>query len=157
MVGTNDLRSGGQRYKVKKLIQHEKYNRPPFAYDIGLIRVDGRIEFNEKVQPIKYSNKFVEGGTHLQTTGWGRVSAGGPIPQMLQVLKVDAVTNEECYDYHGSTVHDSHLCTLTEEGEGVCSVSANFMAIGNGVNAEPMLIILLNLNKVISIYYFLRG
>lgn len=75
LVGTNDLNSGGQRYKVQKVIQHERYNQPSFANDIGLVRIDGRIKFNEKVQPIKYSNKFVDGGAELQTTGWGRLNA----------------------------------------------------------------------------------
>lgn len=74
MVGTNDLQTGGQRYKVKELITHEQYNQPEFANDIGLVRIDGRIEFNENVQPIKYSDKFVEDGTRLITTGWGRLS-----------------------------------------------------------------------------------
>lgn len=73
LVGTNNLKQGGQRYKVQKLIQHERYNQPSFANDIGLIRINGQIQFNEKVQPIKYSNKFVKGGTHLSTTGWGRI------------------------------------------------------------------------------------
>lgn len=69
MAGTNDLYSGGQRYKVKKLIQHERYNRPSFANDIGVVRIDGKIEFNEKIQPIKFSKKFVKGGAKLQTVG----------------------------------------------------------------------------------------
>lgn len=67
------MKSGGQRYKVQKVIQHEQYNKPPFANDIGLVRINGKIEFNEKVQPIKYSNKFVKGATKLSTTGWGRI------------------------------------------------------------------------------------
>lgn len=74
MVGTNDLTNGGQRYKVQKLIQHERYNKPPFANDIGLIQIKGQIQFNEKVKPIKYSDKYVKGGTKLTTTGWGRLS-----------------------------------------------------------------------------------
>lgn len=61
-------------YKAEKLIVHEDYDEPPFAYDIGLIQVEGTIEFNEKVQPIKLSNKDVEGGVELQTTGWGRLN-----------------------------------------------------------------------------------
>lgn len=74
LVGTNDLNSGGTRYQAQQFITNEGYDQPSFANDIGLLRVDGSIEFNEKVQPIKYSNKFVEGGATLQTTGWGRLS-----------------------------------------------------------------------------------
>jgi len=120
LVGTNDLKSGGVRYTPKKYIIHENYGKPNFANDIGLIQVD-KIEFNEKVQPIKYSSKFVEGGTELFATGWGRVSTSGPVPQFLQAINLTAITNEECRLAHGTIVHDSHLCTFTKTGEGVCS------------------------------------
>lgn len=73
LVGTNDLKSGGVRYTPEKFIMHEKYNRPPLANDVGLIRVKS-IELNENVQPIKYTSNFVEGGLDLQTTGWGRLT-----------------------------------------------------------------------------------
>lgn len=73
-MGTNDLKKGGSFYKAEKLITHEQYNQPHFAYDIGLIQVHGEIEFNEKVQPIKYSNKIIADGVSLQVTGWGRLS-----------------------------------------------------------------------------------
>lgn len=74
LVGTNNLKSGGKFYQPEKFIAHEKYHHPSFSYDIGLILIDGEIEFNEKVQPIKYSTKFVEAGSKLRLTGWGRLS-----------------------------------------------------------------------------------
>lgn len=72
VVGTNDLKSGGTRYKVERFIGHEKYDKPQFAFDIAIIRVKGEIEFNDKVQPIKYSDKFVEANTKLDIFGWGK-------------------------------------------------------------------------------------
>lgn len=74
LVGTNNLKSGGKQYKVSKLIAHEKYNQPHFAFDIGLILIDGEIEFNDIVQPIKYTDKFIKANTTLRVTGWGRLS-----------------------------------------------------------------------------------
>lgn len=74
MVGTNDLKSGGTYYKAADLITHEGYDLPPFANDIGVVRVQGEIEFSRKVQPIKFTSKKVDGGVALQATGWGRLS-----------------------------------------------------------------------------------
>lgn len=71
LAGTNDLTSGGTRYACKNSIRHERYDDPKYAYDIGLIRVNGSIEFNAKIQPIKYSSETVPNGAALQTTGWG--------------------------------------------------------------------------------------
>lgn len=73
LVGTNDLKSGGKYYKAKKAIPHEKYHFPLFGNDIALVQVDEEIEFNEKVQPIKYSDEFIEEGSKLRVTGWGRL------------------------------------------------------------------------------------
>ncbi|XP_055309483.1 chymotrypsin-2-like [Sitodiplosis mosellana] len=121
LVGTNDWQAGGTRYIPKKIITHKKYNQPRYANDIVLIQVD-KIEFNEKVQPIKYSAKFVESGTPLLATGWGQLSAAGPIPQYLQAVNLTAISNEKCQADVGTdlNVDASHLCTFTREGEGVC-------------------------------------
>lgn len=74
LVGTNDLKNGGRQYAVSKLIAHEEYNQPNFANDIGLILIDREIKFNKKVQPIKYSNKFIKAKAKLRVTGWGRLT-----------------------------------------------------------------------------------
>lgn len=69
LVGTNDLQSGGTRYKPERFIVHESYNRPnTYQNDIALIKME-KMQFNENVQPIKYSENFVKDGTQLQTTG----------------------------------------------------------------------------------------
>lgn len=73
-VGSIDLKNGGVYYQVEKLIAHEKYNRPPFANDIALIRVQSTIQFNENVQPIELLREEVADGAELQLTGWGRLS-----------------------------------------------------------------------------------
>lgn len=73
LVGTNNLRSGGTTYKALKSIIHEKYNKPKrLANDIALLQVEN-IQFNDKVQPIKYSEDFVNAGANLITSGWGRL------------------------------------------------------------------------------------
>lgn len=73
LVGTNDLQSGGTYYQVEKFITHERHNRPRFANDIAVIRVQETIEFNDRVQPIAPSKEEVEEGAILTLTGWGRV------------------------------------------------------------------------------------
>lgn len=71
MVGTNDVKNGGDRYEIQKFIKHEKFNNPEFAYDIAVIRIKRPIEFNDKVQPIKLLKDEVPDGALLQLTGWG--------------------------------------------------------------------------------------
>lgn len=79
LVGTNKLSSGGMRYKVKKTIKHEfffmpEYLDPDVTYDIALIMVQTPIQFNNKVQPIKYSIEEVGENENLRVYGWGSLS-----------------------------------------------------------------------------------
>lgn len=71
VVGTNEWKSAIYYYDVKDIIVHERYHRSNYNNDIALIRIKFPIEFNEQVQPIKYTANEVAPGTPLQTTGWG--------------------------------------------------------------------------------------
>ncbi|XP_055306138.1 chymotrypsin-2-like [Sitodiplosis mosellana] len=133
VVGTNDLQSGETTYTAVKSIIHRSYNQPRrLAYDIALIKVERvrqvtfgtvreSIQFNDQVQPISYSPNVINAGTVLQTTGWGRLGANDGNPRYLQVLNVTAISNDKCRRYYRNTVDDTHLCTLTKAGEGICS------------------------------------
>ncbi|XP_055321372.1 chymotrypsin-1-like [Sitodiplosis mosellana] len=121
-VGSNDLNSGGTYYKVEKYITHERYNQPGFANDIAVIRVQRSITFSDKIQAIEYSPEEVPDEAVLQLTGWGRLRAGGAVPQLLQIIQLNAVQTERCREiYGGNNVHDSHICTLAKIGEGACN------------------------------------
>lgn len=74
LVGTNDLKNGGTYYKVEKFIAHNEYNRPQFANDIAVIKLQNTIQFNEKVKPIELMRDEVPDGAELELTGWGRLS-----------------------------------------------------------------------------------
>lgn len=74
LVGTNDLKNGGKYYKAKKFILHENFNKPQYAYDIGLIKVNETIEFNALVQPIEPSSEdadLIPKDADLRLSGWG--------------------------------------------------------------------------------------
>lgn len=68
------MKGNGTYYKSKKLIYHEQYNQPRFAYDIAVIRLRKPIEFTDKVQPIELSPEEVPDGVVVQLTGWGALS-----------------------------------------------------------------------------------
>lgn len=122
MVGTNEW-SNGTHYNVSNIIVHEKFKLPDYINDIALIRVQSPIEFNERVQPIKFSAEEVQPDTNLQTTGWGYTKTNGPRSEKLQVLYLKSISNEECQLRSAEYIDESHLCTLSPKGEGMCSVS----------------------------------
>lgn len=74
LVGTNDLTKGGKYYKVAEYTAHKNYNSPMYAYDIAVIKLQDKIEFNEKIQPIELGKGEVPDGAQVQLTGWGLLS-----------------------------------------------------------------------------------
>lgn len=74
VAGTNLLNGGNEQvYDSEYSVIHE--NHTVGFNDVGLIRVAGAIEFNEKVQPIKLPTEdFAKIGYPAVLTGWGQVS-----------------------------------------------------------------------------------
>lgn len=77
MAGTTSRTQGSDTaYHVEKCIIHEAYNKLTKNNDIGLVRVDRDIQFNDKVQPIKLAKKrtSVDDNESVILTGWGKVN-----------------------------------------------------------------------------------
>lgn len=89
LMGTNQWNSGGQRYKIESIYVHRNYGRAGLAAnagDIALIHTEIPIEFNAKVQPIKYSRKEVPVNADLQVFGWGRTSVSMNIFSVFAIV-----------------------------------------------------------------------
>lgn len=102
-----------------------RYNKPRFANDIALIKVNESIEFNNYAQPIEYTNVAVPDESVVELTGWGRLSSWGAVPTHLQAINLTYISYEKCREiYNRSTDVDiGHLCTLNVKGQGACNVS----------------------------------
>ena len=78
VAGTNSLSKNNnwtQTFKVKDYIYHEAYKVGVRSHDIGLIKVDKSIQFNEKVGPINLMNSdFDKINYSVILTGWGYLS-----------------------------------------------------------------------------------
>lgn len=58
LVGTNNLTKGGKYYKVENFTTHEHFNSPIFAYDIAVIKLQEKIEFNDQSNSQKKKKMF---------------------------------------------------------------------------------------------------
>lgn len=77
VTGTNEWRDpNAARYSVRRIIVHEKFDVSDYLNDIALIQTQSPIEFNERVQPIKFTSTPVLPGALLQITGWGTLKVG---------------------------------------------------------------------------------
>jgi len=66
-----------KRFRINKLVVHPNFMKPrTFNYDIGMIRVIGRIPFNRFIQPICVDSSGFPPNTTCMVTGWGWLNSG---------------------------------------------------------------------------------
>ncbi|XP_049881359.1 chymotrypsin-1-like [Pectinophora gossypiella] len=122
VVGTNQLRSGGKAYPIRKVVRHEEYDDDVIKNDIAIVFTKEEIEFGDTVDAIELNDEPVEKGEDLILTGWGTTSYPGRLPNDLMQLELKAITYEECKEAHKNInpVFESQICALTKAGEGAC-------------------------------------
>ncbi|XP_045530191.1 chymotrypsin-1-like [Pieris brassicae] len=125
VVGSTQLQSGGDRYKIKKIINHEKYQKKDLRNDIALIRIDGKIKMKQNVQAIKLSKEPVPAGIACALTGWGNTDNNGTVPNKLQVLVFVSISNKQCNKrLRGAKflpIDDKQFCVRAPDKKGGCN------------------------------------
>ncbi|XP_069701693.1 chymotrypsin-2-like [Periplaneta americana] len=136
LVGTVDLRDGGERYNVEAITVHEDYNVTNNAInDIAVLKLQSAISFNEDVQPVKLPAQMepTPDGTPATVIGFGYPYSDGDVMQHLQQVDIIVYSDEECQAIHNDAPHDSNICAgVPEGGKGQCSGDSGGPLIANG-------------------------
>ncbi|KAF5287783.1 hypothetical protein FQA39_LY15719 [Lamprigera yunnana] len=123
VVGTNKVNAGGVTHSISSVVYHSEYTIVTARHDIGLIKLDSEISFNEKVQPIELNTDNIEENVECVLSGWGRLSYPGNLPDDLQYITLSTYSNRLCTIEHLFSeydIYDTHICTFTKYGEGAC-------------------------------------
>lgn len=113
-----------EHFPVSETTWHPNYqeaNPNELRFDIALLRLQRRIQFGPKMQPICLpfgANKNIsepEGGTMLIAAGWGYSSHGHYDPAKRGV-SVPLWSKEDCYQYP----RDASQVCAGQYGRGVC-------------------------------------
>lgn len=74
VVGTNNLKKGGDSFKIKRVIVHPQFNIMKLKNDLALIEIEGILEFSSNVKPISLPTYDIrEADTSVVASGWGRL------------------------------------------------------------------------------------
>ncbi|XP_021960483.1 trypsin-1 [Folsomia candida] len=117
-AGSLKHNSGGQVYKVGKVIRNPGYNREAsFDGDIAILQLTSTIWFGFGKTSASLSYKEPEAGTTHVVTGWGRTSETGKDSDVLQYANVPIVSRSECQKaYPDEKITDNMICGGYPEG-----------------------------------------
>jgi len=122
--------SSEQITEIEKIVIHPKYGSSDYDFDVAVLKVKTPFTFNDNVQPIElYQTADVPTGGKAQTSGWGRLSAGGPIPDNLQKLEVTLYEDSVCANAYGGIFTSNMVCAGNIDG-GHC--------VCNGDSGSPL-------------------
>lgn len=83
--------------RVQIIASHPQFNPRTFEYDLALLRFYEKVPFRKNILPVcipegnsSYVNKWAT------VTGWGRLYEDGPLPDLIQHVKMPIITNKEC-------------------------------------------------------------
>lgn len=76
-AGSSAHRQNGEILKVKRIIQHEKFNSANTDYDFALLELENPIQFDDTKQPIQLHNFDESFGdeTICSISGWGNTQS----------------------------------------------------------------------------------
>ena len=125
LVGTQDLKAGGQYIDVISVQPHKQYrevyfndNNQGLVNDIALLELDEPANVPTVPMPsASRATAVARAGGLATVTGWGTLSPGGSISPQLMQVEVPLVDDETCRDtYPNSEIDYRSLCAGFPEG-----------------------------------------
>eukprot|EP00096_Caligus_rogercresseyi_P013026 TRINITY_DN5687_c0_g1_i1.p1 TRINITY_DN5687_c0_g1~~TRINITY_DN5687_c0_g1_i1.p1 ORF type:complete len:602 (-),score=82.89 TRINITY_DN5687_c0_g1_i1:318-2123(-) len=113
---------GHEELKVIQKLVHPKYNYFTFENDLALIKLERSVRFRDNIIPICLpgNDDLLIGETGI-VAGWGRMSNGGQLPNVLQYVSVPIVSNNKCESMflkagRNEAIPDIFLCAGYDDG-----------------------------------------
>lgn len=130
LVGEHDYSTGNDTdatmiYGVESNITHPNYSPQTQMNDISILKLKGKIQYNDKVGPaclpFQHSPDTF-GGDRVKALGWGATEFGGAVSTTLQQVQMSVMTNLQCKKNYPQVSVDQ-LCTF-EKGKDSCAVDS---------------------------------
>ncbi|EFA08591.1 collagenase isoform X1 [Tribolium castaneum] len=111
IIDLNDI--SGPMIDAKTVIVHEDYNNKTLENDIGLVKLESSLVFDETIQVITLSEDVIGDAVNVTISGWGHSNDDQDnLTTILQYATVPTIKNSECAKFYGSDVVTSNvLCT----------------------------------------------
>jgi len=108
-TGEHDISDaqGDTRHIVKRVVNHPSYaGSPTNNYDFSILTIDcnEEIDLTDKARAacLPESDAYEVAGAMFNVSGWGRLSPGGNIPAILNVVTVPFLSDSDCQSKYGN-------------------------------------------------------
>ncbi|MDZ7705835.1 MAG: trypsin-like serine protease [Trueperaceae bacterium] len=121
LVGTDNLRSGGERLPVRRTIIHPNYSAVTLDYDLALLELDTGVLAPRVAVLSPDLSTLAQPSTLATIAGWGQTQAGSAGSSRLQVAAVPITSTASCRAAYGSRLTPQMICAgLPEGGVDAC-------------------------------------
>lgn len=137
VAGTLTWNSGGQRHRAAAKRVHPQFSLSPrIINDLAILKVLPAFNLHRStIGTISLgSTSRVGDRVNVRITGWGATTptAAGGLPDRLQQLDYQTISNEEC-GKKGFRVTRNEICALSAKGQGSCMVSWSNTKISSNI------------------------
>ncbi|XP_022130541.2 chymotrypsin-2-like [Pieris rapae] len=112
VVGTNDVTAPGTSFPVETIHKHPNYIS--YKHDIALVKVNGTIKFNDKIQPVQLPERNTKPEVTMLYSGWKGPSDSYRTNKLL-MRNVTSIPSAECQKQLGPHLERDQICTLDND------------------------------------------
>jgi len=112
-VSKND---GEKKVKVCGITNHPNYNSQTVDYDFAILRLCETVSFTTDIRPacLPASSSTNYDSRQAVVSGWGTLSSGGSVPNVLHEVAVSTMSNTKCRggstDYNSADITSRMIC-----------------------------------------------
>lgn len=117
-----------KEFRVARAILHQSYQKKIYANDIGLLKLEGSVQFTKYIQPICLWDELPNQSVYFQTgyvVGWGYTEKGNVPAENLREAQMPVVDAAACLDSNrpvfGEFLSTTNFCAGYRNGTSVCS------------------------------------
>lgn len=130
LSGSNKVGEGETHY-VSQIINHPQYDNSNFDYDFSLLKLYGKIFYNENQRAVKLPDEgdVAQEGELARALGWGRTLNPNESSDFLRQVDLMVINSKECeaaYKVYNIKVEHNKVCAVHPErvdGKDACQVT----------------------------------
>lgn len=110
----------GEMFRVSKIISHQKYNNDDYDYDFSLLKLFGKIAYNDQQRAVKLPDEDddTNEGEFVRALGWGRTLNPAEKSDVLRAVVLMVIKPDECeeqYKYYDIKMEHNKVCAVHPE------------------------------------------